>query len=158
MPIEKPLFRRVMGSFAAGVTVVTTRGPDGAPYGLTATAFSSVSLLPPLALVCVDKKSESYPYFEPAGIFGVSFLERAQEEVSQRFATSGGDKFADLAWHRGDALGAPLIDGAIGYVECRIVYAHAGGDHTIYVGEIEAAGTADGEPLVYFRGAYRGVG
>lgn len=156
MAIDKTLFRRVMGNFAAGVTVVTTVGPAGQPYGLTATAFTSVSLLPPLALVCVDKKSETYPYFHPAGVFAVNFLSVDQEYVSQRFATSGGDKFDGLEW-RGGELGAPLLAGTVGYVECRIAHAYEGGDHTIYVGEIAAADAAEGEPLVYFRGAYRRV-
>lgn len=156
MGIDRLLFRQVMGSFAAGVTVVTTHGRDQTPYGLTATAFTSVSLIPPLALVCVDKKAESYPHFEPSGVFAVNFLARDQEGISQRFSVSGGDKFDAVAWHRG-ALGAPILDGTIGHVECRIVHAYDGGDHVIYVGEIDSATANDGEPLVYFRGAYRGV-
>ena len=156
MAIEKALFRQVMGSFAAGVTVVTTRGRDEQPYGLTATAFSSVSLLPPLALVCVDKKAESYPHFEPAGVFAVNFLARDQEAISQRFAVSGGEKFKDIGWRAG-ILGAPILERTIGHVECRIVHAYEGGDHKIYVGEIESAACGDSEPLVYFRGPYRSV-
>jgi flavin reductase (DIM6/NTAB) family NADH-FMN oxidoreductase RutF len=156
MPIEKQLFRSVMGSFAAGVTVVTTKKSDGEPCGLTATAFTSVSLLPPLALVCVDKKSDSYPHFETSGVFAVNFLANGQQDISQRFAVSGGDKFTGIAWRPGN-VGAPILDGTIGQVECRIVHAYDGGDHTIYVGEIEAAAASDGEPLVYFRGAYRTV-
>src|SRR6266404_539155 len=96
MPIEKAEFRRVLGHFAAGVTVVTTRGADGRPYGLTATAFSSVSLIPPLVLVCVDKKAESYTHFEASSVFAVNFLSCEQEATSQLFATSGGDKFAGI--------------------------------------------------------------
>jgi flavin reductase (DIM6/NTAB) family NADH-FMN oxidoreductase RutF len=157
MPIDKQLFRSVMGNFAAGVTVVTTKKDGGEPCGLTATAFSSVSLLPPLALVCVDKKSDSYPHFEPAGVFAVNLLASDQQAISQRFAVSGGDKFTGVAWHPG-SLGAPILEGTIGHLECRIAYAYEGGDHTIYVGEIEAAAVNDGEPLVYFRGAYRRVG
>jgi flavin reductase (DIM6/NTAB) family NADH-FMN oxidoreductase RutF len=156
MAIDKALFRRVMGNFAAGVTVVTTIDADGKPYGLTATAFCSLSLLPPLALVCVDKKSETYPYFHPAGLFAVNFLSVDQERVSQRFATSGGDKFAAVDWRRGE-LGAPVLAGTVGYVECRIAHAYEGGDHMIYVGEIVAADAGEGEPLLYFRGAYRQV-
>jgi flavin reductase (DIM6/NTAB) family NADH-FMN oxidoreductase RutF len=156
MPIDKQLFRRVMGNFATGVTVVTTKMGDGQPCGLTATAFTSVSLLPPLVLVCIGKESESYPHFAPAGLFAVNFLSRMQEAISQRFAVSGGDKFNGIPWHPG-ILGAPILDGAIGHIECRIVHSYAGGDHTIYVGEIEDAAANDGEPLVYFRGAYRNV-
>ena len=155
--IDKALFRRVMGNFAAGVTVVTTRGHAETPHGLTATAFTSVSLLPPLALVCVDKKAESYPQFEVAGIFAVNFLASDQKDVSQRFATSGVDKFSDVDWTPGP-LGAPILAGTIAHIECRIAHAYDGGDHTILVGEITTADAADGQPLVYFRGAYRQVG
>lgn len=154
--IDKSLFRHVLGNFAAGVTVVTTRGADQRPYGLTATAFTSVSLEPPLALVCIDKKAESSPHFGAAGVFAVNFLAADQQDVSQRFATSGGDKFGAVEWMSG-RLGVPILAGAIGHVECRIAAAHDAGDHTILVGEITAAEASDGEPLVYFRGAYRRV-
>jgi flavin reductase (DIM6/NTAB) family NADH-FMN oxidoreductase RutF len=157
MAIEKDLFRQVMGNFAAGVTVVTTVGPDRQPLGLTATAFTSLSLVPPLVLVCIGKASETYPCFEPAGIFAVNFLAASQQDVSQRFASSGGDKFTTLAWRRG-VLGLPVLEGTIGHLECRIVNVHDGGDHTIYVGEVEAAASGSGDPLVYFRGAYRTIG
>lgn len=153
MPIDKALFRRVLGNFAAGVTVVTTIDEEQRPYGLTATAFTSVSLLPPLVLVCVDKKSETYPHFERSRVFGVNFLARTQQDISHRFAVSGGDKFAGVSWRRG-ALGVPLLDGTVGYLECRLVHACPGGDHTIYVGEIDHADASGEEPLLYFRGAY----
>jgi 3-hydroxy-9,10-secoandrosta-1,3,5(10)-triene-9,17-dione monooxygenase reductase component len=156
MAIDKTLFRSVLSNFAAGVTVVTTQTADGAPVGLTATAFTSVSLIPPLVLVCIGKESESYPHFEPAGMFGVNFLGIQQIDISQRFASSGGDKFTGLAWHPG-SLGAPLLDGAIGHLECRIVHSYEGGDHTIHVGEIESASCTEGTPLLHFRGAYRTV-
>src|SRR5512143_3780975 len=106
MPIDKQEFRRVLGHFAAGVTIVTTVGDDGKPYGLTATAFTSVSLEPPLVLVCVDKRSESHPHFLASGVFTVNFLTREQEEISRRFAISGGDKFVGLTTRAG-ATGAP---------------------------------------------------
>jgi flavin reductase (DIM6/NTAB) family NADH-FMN oxidoreductase RutF len=154
MPIEKQLFRSVLGNFAAGVTVITTVGPDGAPYGLTATAFTSVSLIPPLVLVCVDKKSESYPHFGTSRVFAANFLSREQQQISQRFAVSGGDKFTGIDWRPG-MLGAPILGGIIGHVECRIRHDYEGGDHTIYVGEVESAIADAGEPLIYFRGAYR---
>jgi len=156
MPIDKPLFRKVLGSFAAGVTVITTVDGERNPLGLTATAFSSVSILPPLVLICVDKHSETYPCFEQSRLFAVNILAADQADVSQRFATSGGDKFAGVAWRRG-SLGLPLIEGAIGYLECRLEHAYEGGDHTIYVGQVETAEARDGEPLLYFRAAYRGL-
>jgi flavin reductase (DIM6/NTAB) family NADH-FMN oxidoreductase RutF len=156
MPIDKDLFRQVLSHFAAGVTVVTTVDQQGQPHGLTATAFTSVSLEPPLALVCIDKQAETYAHFAPAGIFAVNFLALDQRDVSQRFAKHGGDKFSATAWRRGE-LGAPILDGTIGHVECRIVHDYHGGDHTIYVGQIESAATAEGQPLLHFRHAYRRV-
>ena len=156
MPIDKDAFRRVLSNFAAGVTVVTTLDRDRQPHGLTATAFTSVSLDPPLVLVCIDKKAETYPHFGPAGVFAVNFLGADQRDVSQHFAKHGGDKFSGLAWRRG-VLGAPILDGSVGHVECRIANGFDGGDHTIYVGEIEAADATDGAPLLYFRHAYHRV-
>jgi 3-hydroxy-9,10-secoandrosta-1,3,5(10)-triene-9,17-dione monooxygenase reductase component len=156
MAIDKTTFRRLLGNFAAGVTVVTVQGVDRQPYGLTATAFTSVSLDPPLVLVCIDRRSESHPHFVPDGVFAVNFLALGQQEVSQRFAVSGGDKFSTSGLTPG-TLGAPILDGTIGHIECRIVHAYDGGDHTIFVGRIEAGEANDGDPLVYFRGAYRRI-
>ncbi len=154
MPIGKEEFRRVLGHFAAGVTVVTTVDPDGAPFGLTATAFSSVSLEPPLVLVCVDKRAESHPHFHTARVFGVNFLAVDHEHLSRRFALTGGDKFSGLSWREG-MTGTPLLSDALGYVECRTTEVFDAGDHTIFLGQVEAAGARDGEPLLYFRGGYR---
>jgi flavin reductase (DIM6/NTAB) family NADH-FMN oxidoreductase RutF len=156
MAIDKDLFRQVLSHFAAGVTVVTTLDREQRPHGLTATAFTSVSLDPPLVLVCIDKNADTHPHFEPAGIFAVNFLALDQRDLSQRFAKHGGDKFSGLQWSRG-RLGAPLLDGTIGHVECRIRHSYEGGDHTILVGEIESAATSEGEPLLHFRQAYRRV-
>jgi flavin reductase (DIM6/NTAB) family NADH-FMN oxidoreductase RutF len=157
MAIDKEFFRKVLSHFAAGVTVVTTVDGERRPHGLTATAFSSVSLDPPLVLVCVDKQAETYPQFEPAGVFAVNFLSLEQQQISQRFAKHGGDKFTGLEWRHG-RLGAPLLAGTIGHVECRIRHWYDAGDHTIMVGEIESAEALDGEPLLHFRHAYRRVG
>ena len=153
MAVDKLQFRDVVGRFAAGVTVVTTVDGQARPYGLTVTAFCSVSLEPPLVLVCVDKGAETYPHFAASGRFAVNFLAADQRDLSQRFATSGGDKFAGVAWRPG-RLGLPLLAGTVGVVECRIVHAYAGGDHTIYVGEVERAEGADRPPLLHFRGDY----
>ncbi|GIW43384.1 MAG: hypothetical protein KatS3mg077_0666 [Candidatus Binatia bacterium] len=154
MAISKQEFRRCLGNFAAGVTVVTTRGAEGAPYGLTATAFTSVSLEPPLVLVCVDKKSESYPHFLASRIFAVNFLASDQEGVSRRFAVSGGDKFREVAWSRG-ATGAPILADVLGFVDCEVEQVVEGGDHTIFVGRVVAGGCDETKtPLIYFRGNY----
>jgi flavin reductase (DIM6/NTAB) family NADH-FMN oxidoreductase RutF len=104
----------------------------------------------------VDKGSESYPHFESSGIFAVNLLSQDQKALSQRFAVSGGDKFSGLDWHRG-LLATPILAGTLGHLECRIRHVYDGGDHTIYVGEVEAAKGCEGDPLVYFRGKYRSV-
>src|SRR5262249_49519042 len=156
MPIEKREFRGVRGAFAAGLTITTTVGDDGKPYGLTATAFTSVSLEPPLVLVCVDKRSESHPHFHTSQVFAVNFLAVDHEHLSRRFAVSGGDKFTDLPVRAG-VTGAPLLAAALGFLECRTVDIAEGGDHTIFIGEVEAADAREGEPLLYFRGGYRQI-
>ena len=154
MAIEAQELRRVMGHFATGVTVITTKDKDGAPQGLTANAFMSLSLNPPLVMISVDKGATCYACFEPGNGFNVNFLSEDQEDVSRRFATKGIDKFADLKW-RAAGNGAALIDGAIGQVECKITACHDGGDHTIVVGEILGVAAEGERPLLFFRGKYQ---
>jgi flavin reductase (DIM6/NTAB) family NADH-FMN oxidoreductase RutF len=146
-------FRRVLGHFATGVTVVTTCDGDARPTGLTASAFSSVSLDPPLVLVCVDHKSQSYPALRECGRFAVNVLTLDQEAVSRRFASTRLDKFDGVPFTLGD-LGLPLIDGALAQLECVTVSQHVEGDHTIFVGRVERARVASGAPLLYYRGRY----
>jgi len=153
MAFDRNELRRVMGHFATGVTIVTTHDTEGRCYGLTANAVTSVSLDPPLVLVCVDKRAESYPAFDLSQVFVVNILGEHQEELSRRFAVSGGDKFVDLPCRNG-GTGAPIIEGALAHVECRVVATHDAGDHTIYVGEVESADAVDGHPLLFFRGRY----
>jgi flavin reductase (DIM6/NTAB) family NADH-FMN oxidoreductase RutF len=159
MAIEKGELRRVMGHFATGVTVVTT-SCEGRHYGLTANALSSVSLVPPLLLVCVDKQAESYRSFEQGRVFTVNILAADQEDLSRRFAKSGRDepdKFEAVS-HKIGANGAPILHGVLAYLECKVVAAHDAGDHTIYVGEVEEAATTEGKPLLFYRGGYRSLG
>jgi flavin reductase (DIM6/NTAB) family NADH-FMN oxidoreductase RutF len=146
-------FRHVLGHFATGVTVVTTCDADGRPTGLTASAFSSVSLDPPLILVCVDHKSQSYPALRERRRFAVNILAADQEAISRRFASSRLDKFDGVA-HRISDLGLPLVDGAIARLECVTVSMHVEGDHTIFVGRVERANASGGDPLLYSRGRY----
>jgi flavin reductase (DIM6/NTAB) family NADH-FMN oxidoreductase RutF len=146
-------FRRVLGHFATGVTIVTTCDADARPTGLTVSAFTSLSLDPPLVLVCVDHKSQSYPALWESGHFAVNMLTTEQELVSRRFASTRMDKFDDVPYRLGD-LGVPLIDAALAQLECVTVSRHVEGDHTIFVGRVERAWTATGEPLLYFRGRY----
>ena len=146
-------FRLVLSHFATGVTIVTTCDADLRPTGLTASAFSSVSLDPPLVLICVDHKSQSYPTLREAGRFAINVLHHEHEPISRRFASTRLDKFDGVAFRLG-ALGLPLIEGALAHLECQTVNAHVEGDHTIFVGRIESAQVGDGEPLLYYRGRY----
>jgi len=150
-------FRRVLGHFATGITIVTTCGTDGHPTGLTVSAFCSLSLDPPQILVCVDHKSQSYPALRDGARFAVNFLGDVHEHVSRRFATTGMDKFDGVA-HTLSKHGVPLLDGALAQLECRAVSRHVEGDHTILVGLVEEARNGAGEPLLYYRGKYRRLG
>ncbi len=153
MGIDKNTFRAVMGSFAAGVTVVTVRDAHGHPKGFTATAVCSLSLEPPLLLVCVDHRSDSLPAMQEATAFAVNMLKHGQEELAARFASKGIDKFAVVDYSPGQ-LGAPILADVIAYAECSVKAKFPGGDHTIFVGEIEHAAAFEGQPLLYFRGQY----
>ena len=157
MAIEKNQLRQVMGHFATGVTIITTLTKAGQIQGLTANAFTSVSLEPPLLLISVDKKAESYPAFEESRVFTVNILADDQEALSRRFAVSGGNKFEGIAYRIG-ANGAPILDGALAYIECTLYAAYDGGDHSIYLGEVQQAEITEGKPLVFYRGGYRALG
>jgi flavin reductase (DIM6/NTAB) family NADH-FMN oxidoreductase RutF len=153
MAIGADEFRRVLAHFVSGVTVVTTWDADGRPTGLTASAFTSVSLVPPLILVCVDRQAQSYEALRTYGRFAVNILAADQERLSRHFATTQPNKFETVPFHRG-ARGLPLLPDALAHLECRTVHVYPGGDHTIFVGEVEAAGVGNGEPLLYYRGQY----
>jgi len=152
--IDKSELRRIMGHFATGVTVITTRDESGRPFGLTANAVTSVSLTPPLILVCVDKTADTYPYFDRSKVFAVNILSDAQEGVSRRFATTGIEKFEGIGYHRTET-GCAVLDDAVGHMDCRIVDSYDAGDHTIYMGEVLSADANDVPPLLFYRGGYR---
>jgi len=149
-----------MSQFATGVTIVTAWDADRRPTGLTASSFTSVSLHPPLILVCVSQKAKSYPAIQVAGRFAVNILSRGQESASRRFATSttgpSEEKFVGVEYRPGP-LGLPVLADALARLECTVVHAYPGGDHTIFVGQVETAECRDDagkEPLLYFRGKY----
>lgn len=146
-------FRRVLGHFATGITIITTCDADGRPAGLTASAFTPVSLEPPLVLVCVDHKSQSFPALVDSQRFAVNVLGQGQEAISRRFASTRLDKFDEVAFRVSD-LGLPLLDACLAQLECRTVSTYAEGDHTIFVGRVERAAVGSGEPLLYYRGKY----
>ncbi len=150
-------FRRLLGHFATGVTVVTTCDAGARPTGLTVSAFASLSLEPPLVLVCVNHKADSHAALTESGRFAVNVLGADQEELSRRFASTSPDKFDGVAY-RLSGLGLPLIDAAIAQLECTTVRTHVEGDHTIFVGRVERGATASGKPLLYYRGQYHRLG
>jgi flavin reductase (DIM6/NTAB) family NADH-FMN oxidoreductase RutF len=157
MTVDPHSFRAALGQFASGVAVVTTRDREGRPLGLTVSSFCSVSLDPPLVLICVDARSETHAAFAESGLFGISVLAEDQEAVSERFARPGPAKFADIEMVAGDR-GTALVPGALAHIECGLDAAHAAGDHTIYVGRVLTLRVRPGRPLVYHAGAYHPLG
>lgn len=154
--VSESEFRHALGQFATGVTVVTTRAASGQALGLTVNAFASVSLTPPLVLVCIDRRSDAHQGFATSGLFNVSMLAEDQQEVSRRFATRGTVKFDGPPLPVG-ANGVVFIPGAIALLECRIAATHSAGDHTIYIGEVTRTEARPGRPLLYHGSAYRRV-
>jgi flavin reductase (DIM6/NTAB) family NADH-FMN oxidoreductase RutF len=153
MPIDEAGFKQAMSRFASGVTVVTTE-QEGVRYGMTVAAFSSLSLRPPLVLICIEKSVKTHDAIAAAGKFGVSILSQEQADVSGRFASKADDKFSGVEIRTGPS-GLPLVEGAVCTLECRVHAQLPGGDHSIFVGEVLDADTTDAAPLVYFGSAYR---
>lgn len=150
-------FRSALGAFATGVTVITSRSAEHA-YGMTANAFSSLSLDPPLVLVCVVSGTTGAETIETNRSFAVNILGAHQEQISRYFSWKdrprGAEAFDEIP-HGVSATGCPIIEGAAGYLDCRLAAAHEAGDHVIYVGEVLALGyDGDVEPLLFHAGAY----
>ncbi len=149
-------FRKVLGSFATGVTIVTTRDKRGVPHGLTANSFSSVSLDPPLVLFCIDKRSNCLPAFQEGEGFAINVLTDIQKDISDRFAFSeerwDGVKTTSLV------TGVPVLEDCLANLDCSMHAQFDAGDHIIVVGKVEdILVKEEGDPLLYFRGMYRGV-
>ena len=156
MPPTKDLFRRAMGRFATGVTVITTCFVDEL-HGMTANAVTSLSLDPMLILVCIDKKADSHDILARAGVFAVNILAEGQSDISARFAKKefDGAHGLDGVPHTFAESGAPILEGAIAYIDCRTITEHHGGDHTIFIGEVLDAGEMNGDrPLLFYGGGY----
>lgn len=150
-------FREVMGHFATGVAVVTASGPDG-PAGLTTNAVTSVSLDPPLLLVCFDNRSRTLPIVRESGRYAVNVLRAGQEELARVFASKRVARTKFEAVTHTVAHGVPVLDGALAWIVCDVEALHPAGDHTIGVGRVtELDADPDGEPLAFFRGAYAGL-
>jgi 3-hydroxy-9,10-secoandrosta-1,3,5(10)-triene-9,17-dione monooxygenase reductase component len=153
MSVDTASFRRALGEFATGVTVVTTRDASGHPLGLTVSAFCSVSLHPPLVLVCIDHRSETNAGMRESGLFAVSVLAEDQEDVSRRFAAAGRTKTAGFPFVEGKH-GLPLVPGALAHVECQVRSFHDEGDHTVWVGDVRSLAAHPGRPLLHHAGSY----
>lgn len=149
--------RRALGAFATGVTVVTSRDADGAPVGLTANSFTSVSLEPPLVLVCIGEAAASFGVFRETDRFAVNVLRADQIEIARVFAAKGADRFAAVTW-REVVTGAPVLDEAAAWFDCRTHGVTPAGDHVILIGEVVAFGESDAEPLGYHRGGFVAIG
>ena len=151
--VEPRALRSALGAFATGVTIVTTRGTDGSDIGLTANSFSSVSLDPPMVLWSLAKTSGSIEAFRNARYFAVHVLAADQDGLSGRFATRGIDKFAGIPCGRGSEE-IPLLDGCTARFECRTAFQYEGGDHVIFVGEVENLTHSERPPLIFHGGRY----
>jgi flavin reductase ActVB len=154
MTLDPQTFRATLGRFASGITIITTRDGDGRDYGMTVSAFSSLSLTPPLVLVCIDNAASVAPVLEHCESFAVNILAEDQEAHSRRFANKEGNRFEGVALRRGER-DLPLLEGALAHLECRVSQRVPGGDHTILIGEVYAADVREANPLLYYRGAYR---
>ena len=150
--VDKDVFRDVIGHFATGVSVITTRDA-GMDFGVTVSAVCSVSLEPPMLLVCLNRASRTQAAVGNAGSFAMNVLGRGQSELARRFATSRDDKFdgVDVSYGK---LGNPLLVDALAHVECGVVEQATGGTHTIFIAEVRRAERFAGEPLLYFRGQF----
>ena len=161
MSVTQADFRKALGSFATGVTVITV-DYEGQEHGMTANAFASVSLDPLLVLVCVDHKARTHTYLHARKRFGVNVLSESQREISEYYArpTQTHQDAEQEAGARFDRTlhGTPLLHGALAYLECRLHTAQDAGDHTIFIAEVEDVVVREGEPLLYFRGCYREIG
>ncbi|MFN2588066.1 MAG: flavin reductase family protein [Actinomycetota bacterium] len=155
MAVTAGEFRSALRKFASGVTIVTVAG-EGELHGMTASSFASVSLDPPLVLVCLDQTSHTRALVAQTGTFAVNVLRSDQEETSRAFARSGLKPFATVPHRTGDN-GAPVLDEAIAVLECSTRETFEAGDHDVVLGEVTAAWVADGDPLVYYDGAYRSL-
>jgi flavin reductase (DIM6/NTAB) family NADH-FMN oxidoreductase RutF len=155
-PIEPIALRRAFGTFVTGVTVITTLDVDGTPRGMTANSFTSVSLDPPLLLVCVAKSASSYAVFKAASCFAVNILHEGQVDVSATFASKAQDKFQSVS-HDRVHTGAPVLTDSLTWFDCSLHNAVDAGDHAILIGQVRAFGTSPTAPLGFCRGRYASV-
>ncbi len=153
MPFDPAKFRSVVGRFASGITILTACDESGTDHGMTVSAFCSLSLEPPLVLVCVERIAEMHDVLATASQFAINILASGQESISRRFAERIEDRFDGIGFARG-LSGAPLLHGTLAHVECSIKKRLNGGDHSIFIGEVIDAEAREDRPLLYYRGGY----
>ena len=153
MSVTPDEFRAVLGRFACGVTVVTTLGADGSDQGMTVSAFCSLSLQPPLVLLCIEHTASVHQALTTAPGFVVNILSARQEQLARRFSIVDIDRFEGVGFTR-SSNGYAILEDVLGLIECRRFALHDGGDHTIVVGKVEATSIEIGTPLLYYRGGY----
>jgi flavin reductase (DIM6/NTAB) family NADH-FMN oxidoreductase RutF len=151
--LDKAAFCRTCARFPTGVTIVTVLDSEGGPHGMTASSFTSVSLDPPLVLVCVDHRATVLAHLRRSEHVGINVLTEQQQELSVRFARRGQDRFDGVDWQSGHG-GVPLIPGALAWLECSVQRLLDAGDHAILIGEVLRATYGEGRPLVYFASSY----
>jgi flavin reductase (DIM6/NTAB) family NADH-FMN oxidoreductase RutF len=151
--IDPSQFRQLLGRFATGVTILTVATPEGRPLGMTANSLASLSLHPPLVSVCVDREADMHEAVLRVREFVVNVLASHQEALARRFADEHEDRFEGIGYHLSPD-GLVLLDGALAHIECERFAEYPGGDHTIVLGRVTGGTTADGRPLLYYRGGY----
>jgi len=151
--VDAAQFRQLLGRFPTGVSVLTTRRPDGHLVGMTASSIASVSLTPPLLLVCVDRKNDMHDALIAATYFAVNILADDQEALARRFAATDPNRFDGVGYQE-SRVGVPLLDGALAHIECTKQDALPGGDHTVFFGLVTHGAVTDARPLLYYRGGY----
>jgi flavin reductase (DIM6/NTAB) family NADH-FMN oxidoreductase RutF len=158
MPISPDEFRTALAKFASGVTIVTSKDANAKLHGITVSAFCSLSLDPPLILVCIENTAACHFAVGASGLFAVNVLNEEQIQLSNHFAQSIPDKFDGIEFREG-LDGVPLLENVLANLECRLVNSHENGDHTIFVGRVENTSlNGQGNPLLYFNGLYRALG
>ncbi len=150
--LDQARFREVLGHFATGITIVTAL-EDGAPVGFSCQSFGALSLDPPMVILAPARSSTSWPRIAQAGYFCVNILDEHQEALCRAFAVSGGDKFDGVGWAQG-MTGAPVLDGSLAVVECRLGDIFDGGDHELVTGHVVAMEIGEGSPLLFYRSGF----
>lgn len=156
VPFDPQQFRRACGRFTTGITVTTVLDSKGAPHGITVNSFTSVSLTPPMIVVCLDHRSKLVEHFDHGRHFGVNVLCENQQDLSHRFSRNSADRFTGIKWYSGKT-GVPLLPGALATFECTLADLKSVGDHFMLIGQVLHAAHSDGHPLAYYGSSYRSL-